>query len=230
VLEVLGDGARADVHRPGDGQVGPAQRGHLQDLQFTVGEVGQAVAGIGCQGGAGPLAAAGPPQGVAHRFGQDAQQRPVGLAEVRLSPVKGDRRQSAVVRRGQREDDLVLNRDVPEKFRVKTQPMKLVAIEKVAYLDGLAAARGAVVGEQRMLVKERLEGRERCRVHRFSWILRVIGRLIRAVRNLVVCDDIRSHQPGQARQRELGHFVRPVRLVQVGEAVKELRCSVERVQ
>jgi hypothetical protein len=175
VLEVLGDGARADVHRPGDGQVGPAERGHLQHLQLTIGEVGEAVAGVRRQGGAGPLSAARPPQGVAHRFGQDAQQRAVGLGEVRLGPVEGDGRHPALARRRQREDNLVLYRNMPEKFRVKAQPVKLVAIEKIAYLDRLAVGRRAIVDEQRMLMKICLKSPEGGRVYGFSRILGVIG-------------------------------------------------------
>jgi len=120
VLEVLGDGARADVDRPGDGQVGPALSGLLQHLQLTVGEVGQAIVVGRRDGGAGPLAAARPPQRVAQLPGHDPQQRPVGLGEVRTGPVERDALHPAVVLRWQHEGDLMFYRNMPEKLRVKT--------------------------------------------------------------------------------------------------------------
>jgi hypothetical protein len=230
VLEVLGDGPRADVHRPGDGEVGPALRGHLQHLQLAVGEVGQAVVGFRCHRGPGPLSVARPPQRLAQLSGHDAQQRAVGLGEVGPGPVEGDAFHPAVALPRQGEGDLVLYRNMPEKLRVKSQSMKFLTIEKVAYLDRLAIAHDAEVGEKRMLIQMGLESRESGRVHRLSRIFGVIRSLIGHARNLVICDDIGANKCGQAGQGDLGHLVRPVRVIQVGEAVDELHGLLERVQ
>jgi hypothetical protein len=230
VLEVLGDGTRADVDGPGDGQVGPPLRGHLQHLELTVGEVGQAIVVGRRDGAARPLPAARPPQRVAQLSGHDAQQRAVGLGEVRPGPVEGDALHPAVAFRWQGEGDLVLYRNMPEKLRVKTQAVKFGAIKKVAYLDRPAVAPDAEVGKQRMLIQMCLESGKRGRVHGLSWIFGVIGRLILRARDLVICDDIGADKRGQARQRDLGHFVWAVRLIQVGEAVDELHGPIERVQ
>jgi len=105
--------------------------------------------------------------------------------------------------------------------------MKLLTIEKVADLDRLDAVRGAVVEEQRMLVQVGLKGREARRVYGFIWILGVISGLIWRASDLVICDDIAAHQCSQARQ---GEFAQLMRLIHVGEAIDELRCSVQRVQ
>jgi len=115
VLEVLGDRARAHVDRAGDGQVGPAGCGEFQHLHLAGGEAGHVIAGIR-HDGAGLLPAAHPPQRVAQRLGQDAEQRPVGFGEVPLRPVEGDRGQPLLARPRQDEDHLVLYRDMPEEF------------------------------------------------------------------------------------------------------------------
>jgi hypothetical protein len=144
---VLGDRPRADVDRGGDGLVGAASGGELQDLHLPVGEVAAAV-GVGPgQGGAGLAPVARPAQGVAQRRLQHAQQRGVGLGEVRPGPVERDRDQPVVGRAGHAERDLVLDRDVPEEFRVKAQPVEFLAAEEITDLRRFGYASGPVVDQ-----------------------------------------------------------------------------------
>jgi hypothetical protein len=227
VLEVLGHRARADADRARDGQVRPAGRRQLEHLHLPVGELGQTVAGVRRHGATGPLPAAGPPQRGGERLGQDAYQRPVGLGEVRPGPVEGDGRHPAVARWRQREDDLVLDRDMPEELRINPEPVKLLAINKVADLDRTVIARGPEVNEQRMLRQVGLESPEESRVHRSSRIFGVMRWLARPVRDFVVGDGIAADHRGQAGQGELGHTAR---LVNIRQAVGELRGPAQRVQ
>jgi hypothetical protein len=227
VLEVLGDGPRADVDRTGDGHVGPAGRGQVQHLDLAAGEVGQPVAGVRRHGGAGPLPAARPLQRLAERFGQDAQQRPVGLGEVRPGPVERDGALPVLARQRQVENDLILDRDIPHEFRVKGQPVELLAIEEVAYLDRRADAHGAVVDDHRVLVPVGIENHVAGRIHGSGRIFNMKFRLIRYVGNLIICHDITGHHVGQAGQGDLD---RGVRIVQVRQAVDKLRGSLKSVQ
>ncbi|HTS97604.1 MAG TPA: hypothetical protein VMI33_13380 [Streptosporangiaceae bacterium] len=227
MLEVLGDRARADVDRAGDGQVGAPPGGQPEDLDLAVGEPGQAVGVRRGQGGAGPLLAARPPQGPAQRFGQGAQQGPVGLGEIALGPVERDGQEQVVRRAGQAEGHLVLDRDVAEELRVQAEPVELLAVQEVTDLGRRVGTVSAVVDEQRVLMQVGLEIRERRRVKRADRIIGVISELIRLAGDLVVCHDIAAHQRGQARQDKLGRLCL---LVEIGETIEKPGGPLQRLQ
>jgi hypothetical protein len=116
VLEVLGDGARADIKGAGDGLVGAAARGELEDLHLAVGQVGHACGLCGPQGSARAVPVTRPPQRVAERRGERVQQVAIVLGEVPARPVQRDRGEPAVRGVGQVERHLVLDRNMPEEL------------------------------------------------------------------------------------------------------------------
>jgi hypothetical protein len=227
VLEVLGDRARADVDGPGYGQVGPPGRRQLQHVHLALGEVGQAVR-LGRNGGHGVASPAGSPQRVAHRQHDRAQQRGVGRAELPLRPAQRDADAPAVLRTRQGERDLVIGRDVTEVLAVDAQLPESLAADYIADPHRPAGAGSQLlVLHQRVLVHMGLEDLEGARVQAACRIFAVMTKPIRLGSHFLVCSDITADQAGQAWQDEVG---RPVRLVQVCEAVYELRCSVQRIQ
>jgi hypothetical protein len=226
VLEVLGDGARADVGRPGDGQVGPAPGGHLQDLKLTIGELAQGI-GLGRDGGPGIAPSARPSQRVAHRRHDRAQQRGIGRAELPVRPAQRDADQLAVLRARHGERNLVVGRDVAEVLAVDAQLPESLTADHVADPGGPAAPGGQLVLYQRVLAHVGLKDRHGGRVQAGRWIFGVMTEPIRLGTHFLVCSDITADQTGQAGQYEVG---RSVRLVQVCEAVGKLQRSVERVQ
>jgi hypothetical protein len=164
VLEVLGDRARADVDGPGYGQVGPAPGGHAQHFQFAIGQVGQAT-GLGRHGSDGVAPPGGPPQRVAHRHHDRAQQRGVDRAELPLRPAQRDADPLAVLHARQDERDLVIGRDVAEVFAVNAQLPESLAADDIADPDGPAGAGiQQLVLHQRVLVHVGLKDREGARV------------------------------------------------------------------
>ena len=156
MLKVLRDGARADVEGAGDGKVGAAARGKLEHLHLAVGQGGQAF-GLRRQRGARALTIASPPQRVAQRRAERAQQGAIVLGKILARPVQRDRRELAVRRARQTECDLVLDRDMPEEFRIKTKPVESLLSEEIANLGWLAGPACPVVYEQRVLVQVGLE-------------------------------------------------------------------------
>jgi hypothetical protein len=226
VLEVLGDRARADVDGPGDGQVGPALGRHPQDVQLTIGEVGQAV-GLGRHGGPGTASPGRPPQRVAHRRYDRAQQRGISRAELPVRPAQRDADQLAVLRARQGERDLVIGRDVAEVLAVDAQPPESLTADHVADPGGPAAADGQFVRHQRVLVHVGLKDREGGRVQAARRIFGVMTEPIRLGTHFLVCSDITADQAGESGQYKVGCSVR---LVQICEAVDELRGSVQSVQ
>jgi hypothetical protein len=224
---VLGDRARADVDRGGDGLVGAARGGELQDLDLPVGEFAAAVGARPGQGGARPALGARPAQGVAQRRLQHAQQRGVGVGEVRPGPVERDRDQPVVGRAWHAERDLVLDRDVPEEFRINTEPVELLAAGEIADPGRVRHAGGPVVDQQWVLVQVLLECRDRGGIEAAEWIFGVIAEVIRQVPDFVVCRDVAAHQDGQAGQDVLG---RVLDLARIAQAVDKLCGPAQRVQ
>jgi hypothetical protein len=116
VLEVLGDGARADVEGAGDGEVGAAVGRELQDLYLAVGQIGQTVGPRRRQRGTRAVPITRPPQRVAQRRAERCQHGAIILGKVSACPVQRDRRELTVLAAGQAERNLVLDRNVAKKF------------------------------------------------------------------------------------------------------------------
>ncbi|HUA31009.1 MAG TPA: hypothetical protein VMC03_19155 [Streptosporangiaceae bacterium] len=224
MLEVLGDRARADVDGPGYGQVGPAPGGHPEDLEFAIGQVRQAI-GFGRHGRHRVAPPAGSPQGVAHRQHDRVQQRGIGRAELRLRPAQRDADRPAVLPARQGERDLVIGRDVAEVLAVDAELPEPLTADHIADPDGPAdAGSQPLVLHQRVLVHMGLKDREGFRVQAACRIFGVLAEPIRLGSHFLVCSDITADQAGEAGQEKVRCSVR---LVQICEAVHELRCSVQ---
>jgi hypothetical protein len=198
VLEVLGDGARADVEGAGDGKVGAAARGELEHLHLAVGQVGQPFGLRPGQRGTRALPIVRPPQRVAQRRAERAQQGAIVLGEILARPVQRDRGDLAVRRGGQAERNLVLDRYMPEEFRIKTKPVESLLTEEIANLGWLVRSARPVVYEQGMLVQVGLEHRQPGLIDASARIVQVISRLPRYSGELVVCDYVASDQVSHA--------------------------------
>jgi hypothetical protein len=89
VLQVLGDGPRADLQPMGDGGVGTAVSDKSQDLDLALGQIGKPAASRRGQRLPGLLASASPEQGSAQREPEHAVQGAIVVGEVVTPPVHG---------------------------------------------------------------------------------------------------------------------------------------------
>lgn len=133
VLEVLGDGARDDVEGAGDGQVGAAARGELEDLYLAVGQAGETAGPRRRQGGTGAVPIARPPERIAQRLLDGAEHGAV-LGEVASGPAHREGGHPAFGHGGHAEGNLVINGYVPEILRVNAQPVESLPADEVADL------------------------------------------------------------------------------------------------
>jgi hypothetical protein len=161
-----------------------------------------------------------PFHGPADRPGEHAEDRAVRLGEILPRPVQRHPHEHAVTGR-QSEADLVLDPDRPEEVRVEAEPVELLLAEQIADLDRLVVAGLVDVVDQRMLVHV---GHERGRVGLGQPAGRVFGDPQLAAAgfepDLVVDNHVTADQPGQPRQNQV---IGPGRVVEVGQAVHELR-------
>jgi hypothetical protein len=227
VLEVLGDGARADADGAGDRLVGAALSRQPEDLELAVGEAGQAVRAGRRHGDMSAVPAARAPHRVAQRSRDGAQHVAIGVREVPLCPVERDGDDLAIPCGGQGEGDLVLDRNVAVELRVEAQVVEFPVAEEIADLGRLIGTGSTVVGKHRVLVQVRLEHDEAGRVKAARRVIGVIGQLIRPGPDLVVRHDIAADQVSQPGQDQVG---RPGKQLKIGHAVEELHCPTQRLQ
>jgi hypothetical protein len=227
VLKVLGDGARADVDDAGDGDVGAALGGKPQDLKLAVGQARDMGGRRRLERGTGIAARLRAVHGAVQRPGEHAEDRAVLLGEIPAGPVERDRGEQAVAGR-QVKADLVLDPDGAEELGVDAQVVELLLAEHIADLDRLGVAGLVDVVDQRVLGHV---CRERFHVGLGQPASRVVGSPYLALRgpepDLVVDHDVAGDQAGQSRQ---DHIVGPGRVVDVGQAVDELRRAPQCLQ
>jgi hypothetical protein len=219
VLEVLGDRARADVEGAGYRVVGAALGCQFQHLQLTVGEAVEVGGHCRLQCGTGRMPPAGAVHGVVQRPGEHAEHRPVSLGEIPPGPVQRNPGEHAVAG-WQREGNLVLDPDRPEKLGVDAEPAELLLADHIADLDRLVVAGFADVSDQRVLGHMRSERRH---VGQFDPSGRVFPDPYLpgggTEPDLVVDNDVTADKPGQPGQNQV---IGLGRVVDVGEAVHEL--------
>lgn len=204
MLEVLGDGTWADVEGAGDGQVGAAARGELEDLDLAVGQVGETVGPRGRQGGPRAVPIVRPPERIAQRLLDRAEHRAVLLGEVASGPAHRERGHPACGHGGHAEGNLVINGYMSEILRVNAQPVEPLPADNVADLGWPVPTRAAVMNKQGMLVQVGLEYRDGSRVKAARRKFGVITKMSWIAADLLVCHDITAHQAGQPWQDKPG--------------------------
>jgi hypothetical protein len=227
VLEVLGDRARADVEGAGYRVVGAALSRQFQHLELTIGEAAEVGGRRRLKRRAGSVPSAGAAHGAVQRPGEHAEDRAVFLAEIPPGPVQRNPGEHAVAG-WQREGDLVLDADRPEELGVDAEPVELLLADHIADPDWLVVAGLAEMSDQRVLVQVR---GERGHVGVDERVCRVLADPQvaggRPDPDLVVDHNVTADKRGQPGQDEV---IGPGRVLDVGEAVHELRGPTQQVQ
>jgi hypothetical protein len=206
VLEVFGDGARADADRPRYGHVGPPGGRQLQHLHLPAGEVGHA-AGLDGHCGNSPVPRGRTPQRVGHRRRDGPEHRAVLMAELPARPAQRDADHLAIARARHGERELVVGRDMTEILGIDPEPAKSLPADDVADL-GRSAAAGPLADHQRVLGQVGLEDLDRGRVQAAPRVFGVHAEDVRLGIHFLVCRDITADQPRQSGQQDFGRCVR----------------------
>ena len=151
VLEVLGNGPRADLQGMGNGGVGAAVSDESQDLDLALGQSGKPVGGHRGKRLPGLLTSAGLVQGGVQRGLQHAKQGAILIGEVVAAPVHCDA-DDLVFGAGQADGHLIFDGYAAEELGVEAEAVESLLGEKVADHYRLPAAGGTVVVDQWVFV------------------------------------------------------------------------------